>query len=51
VQLEITDEAVTALSGVALLNAFIPYRLLSSTSQSYTNFASLEEIMKTKLIL
>lgn len=50
-QLEITDGEVTALSGMALLNAFIPYRLLSSTSQPYTNFASLEEIMKTKFIL
>jgi hypothetical protein len=49
--MEITDEAVTALSRKALLDAFFPYRLLSSTSQSYTNFASLEEIMKTKFIL
>jgi len=50
-QLEITDGAATTLPALALLNAFILYRLLSSTSQPYTNFASLEEIMETKFIL
>jgi hypothetical protein len=47
--LKVAEEAATDVSEMCLLSALFLLRFLSSTSQPYSNFASLEEIMKNNI--